>query len=116
MQLLLIIGTGAAIGSVSRYDLTKFIGARTVPNFPLATLLINFIGAFCLGVIVRYLLHDATWYLFLGAGFCGGFTTFSTMANEIIEFILDKNVRVALFFFFLSVVGGITLFSGGYLL
>lgn len=116
MQILLIMGTGAAIGSVIRYDLTKFIGARTVPNFPLATLTINFVGAFCLGVIVRYLLHDPTWYLFLGTGFCGGFTTFSTMINEVIEFILAKNIHDALVYLFLSFFGGIMLFFLGYLL
>ncbi|MFT8424958.1 MAG: CrcB family protein [Liquorilactobacillus sp.] len=116
MQLLLIMEIGAAIGSVSRYDLTKFIDARTVPNFPLATLLINFVGAFGLRVIVRYLLCDSIWYLFLGTGFCGGFITFSTITNETIEFILAKNIRVTLVYLFLSVVGGITLFFGSYLL
>ncbi|TNK89901.1 fluoride efflux transporter FluC [Fructilactobacillus sanfranciscensis] len=114
MGTLLFVGIGAALGSVSRYDITKFIGARTIPNFPLATLTINLVGAFCLGIIVRYLLHDSAWYLFLGTGFCGGFTTFSTMINEIIEFSLAKDIHVALVYLSFSLLGGILLFFGGF--
>lgn len=44
-----LIGTGAAIGSLLRFELTNLIKAKFGANWPLATLIINLIGAFCLG-------------------------------------------------------------------
>jgi CrcB protein len=46
---------------------------------PWHTLLVNVLGAFILGVVVTRSPR------FLGTGFCGAFTTFSTMQVELLE-------------------------------
>jgi CrcB protein len=51
-------------------------------HFPWATLAVNVVGAFALGVLVGATPPTAASRLALGAGVCGGFTTFSTYAVE----------------------------------
>lgn len=65
-------------------------------SFPWATLLVNVVGSFLLGVVARKAMPTA---LAIGVGFCGGLTTFSTFAVEIAALIDDGN----------SVVGGVYL-------
>ena len=82
-----VIAVGGALGSLARYEIGR---AVTPPHdgFPVATLLINLVGALLLGALVvavtevwtgaHPLLRPA-----LGTGLLGGFTTFSTFAVEI---------------------------------
>ena len=51
-------------------------------GFPWATFGINIVGSFLLGLLFATVKDHATWYLLLGAGFCGGFTTFSAFSLE----------------------------------
>lgn len=78
----LIVGLGASVGAVGRYQFTglykKF---RTELGYH-ATLIINLSGAFTLGLLFSLALNDSLYGL-LGVGFCGGWTTFSTLNSEI---------------------------------
>jgi len=75
-----VMGTGARLGiSLSAPSMT----------FPLATFVINILGAFALGVLLEALLHSriddgrrAMISLAVGTGFLGGFTTYSTLAVD----------------------------------
>ena len=69
-------------------------------NFPLATLSVNLIGSFVLGVLSAFILFDyhliPNHYKYaLTVGFCGGFTTFSTFAFEVVEILKRGNGRCA---------------------
>ena len=80
----LIVGAGGFVGAVARY-LMGMIPIRESAGFPYHTLLINVIGAFCIGLIAAFAAKgeiDPKWVLFLKVGICGGFTTFSTFALE----------------------------------
>lgn len=83
MVSILCVGAGGFIGSVARY-LMGFIPCEG--DFPLATFLVNLIGAVAIGFVAeaagewRALPDEAA--LFLKTGVCGGFTTFSTFSLE----------------------------------
>jgi CrcB protein len=80
-------------------------------GFPWAVLLLNAGGSFLLGVLLaeewghpraRLLLHDAG-----GVGFCGGLTTFSTYAVEIVDLLDRDRVATALMYTVASVAGAV---------
>lgn len=82
--MLLAIALGGAAGSVTRYLIGLYVGART-PGFPWATMLINVTGSLLLGFLARGLAgrpHAPALGAALTVGFCGGYTTFSTFSLE----------------------------------
>ncbi|MDN6052176.1 MAG: CrcB family protein [Lactobacillus sp.] len=108
-----LIGTGAAIGSLLRFELTNLIKAKFGANWPLATLIINLIGAFCLGWLFGRQL-PTQWWLFLGTGIGGGFTTFSTLNAELVGLFNHRRMLAGMTYFGLSYLGGFILLLLGY--
>ena len=86
----LLIGLGGALGSMLRFGTSLVIGPK---NFPLATLLINIIGSFVIGLVIAYSSRNdtfaANWKLFFATGVCGGFTTFSAFSLENLQLLQD---------------------------
>ena len=63
---------------------------------PAATLAINVSGSFVLGVVTGLALYHGfatTPRVVLGTGFCGGYTTFSTFAYEIVFLAEQRRTR-----------------------
>lgn len=85
MPVWLAVALGGAAGSLARYGLGLWARAA-VPGFPLATLLVNVVGGFCIGLIFAAGATRPEWpeWLRLGAitGVLGGFTTFSAFSLE----------------------------------
>jgi CrcB protein len=80
-----VAGLGA-LGACARYLVDREV-TRRVPRrrLPWGTFVINAGGAFLLGLITGLALHHqlgSTAKVWLGTGFCGAFTTFSTFAYE----------------------------------
>jgi fluoride exporter len=92
---ILFIAIGGAIGSVSRFLAATAIVSWLPFTFPLGTFVVNVVGCFIMGAAVglaeRYLWLHHDWRIFLTAGFCGGFTTFSAFAFENVELLLAKS-------------------------
>ncbi len=86
MRILIIIGTGGFIGSISRYLLSQFMQRIFETTFPIGTLVVNILGSFFIGIIYGLSekggILSPEWRLFLAVGICGGFTTFSSFAYE----------------------------------
>lgn len=100
------VGAGGCIGSVFRYliSLIPILGRNT---FPVATLLVNGIGAVMIGMITgccefRGDCNPQT-VLFLKTGVCGGFTTFSAFALESAELFRGDRPVLALTYAIVSV-------------
>ena len=86
MKIILLVGTGGFIGSISRYLVSQFMQKTFETTFPLGTMAVNIAGSFLIGIIYALSeqsnLLSAEWRVFLTVGFCGGFTTFSSFAYE----------------------------------
>lgn len=115
----ILVGLGGAIGSVLRYGaglLLIYCGLVERPY--LATLGVNLIGSFVLGLLMGLLTqsgrvsHEVR--LFVGTGICGGFTTFSALSTE--GLLLFQNGRAGEAFLYLigSLAGGIVAAALGF--
>lgn len=79
----LLVALGGAAGSVLRYLAGAAWPADAAAGaVPWATLGVNVLGAFALGVVVGAVPAGHGARLLVGTGVCGGFTTFSTFAVE----------------------------------
>ena len=110
--LLLAVGGGA--GANARFWLGRLVAHLQGPAaFPWATFAINVSGSAVLGVVAgQFLGHPPDparrgWYLLLGTGFCGGFTTFSTFSYETLELLRDGRPGVAAAYAVGSVLAGL---------
>ncbi len=106
----LIVGLGGAIGSVLRY-LVGLIPIKENYNFPIKTFLINVIGCLIIGFASAYFVKvnssNEKIELFLKAGICGGFTTFSSFALENTNLLKTANYGISILYISLSLICGI---------
>ena len=83
---LLICGTGGFIGTVIRFLISRYFQENSLSLFPWGTFSVNIIGSLLIGIIYgiseRGNIISPEILLFLTVGICGGFTTFSTLAND----------------------------------
>ncbi|MFB5189922.1 fluoride efflux transporter CrcB [Alicyclobacillus fastidiosus] len=104
-----LVGVGSAIGAVARYGVGVFIGRVNHSAFPWGTWLINVIGTALLGLFTLNLQSASPdLFLLLGTGFCGGFTTFSTLSVETVT-LYRANRLLSLFYLFSSLGVGLIL-------
>ena len=115
---LLIVGTGSFIGGAMRYWLSTLMKSVCGQGFPWGTLMVNLLGCFLFGVVFAVFgkssATDNTLYLLLTTGICGGFTTFSTFANESVQMLQQGNTWGFVGYVATSVVAGLALIALGY--
>lgn len=104
----LMVLIGGSCGAVSRFAISSLIKRFISSEFPIATLLINWIGSFLIGLLMAA--HPGNFnQLLLGTGFMGGFTTFSTFQMENITLFQKKNYITLSVYIISSFVVGILL-------
>lgn len=119
MNSVLIVGLGGFLGSIARYLVSagtqNFFDGST--RIPLATLIVNILGSFFIGVLFQYLGEEQARYsalkLFFATGVLGGFTTFSAFSLETAlllrqgsEFLALLNMATQVIFGILAVLAG----------
>jgi len=86
-----LVAVGGALGSVVRYGVGRGIAMQMPGAASMwGTGCVNVLGSFVLGCVVMGIGANPKqhgWVLFLGVGFCGGLTTFSTLAMELADLI-----------------------------
>lgn len=113
----LLVMLGAALGAPARWLLDQAIQTRRDRVFPLGTLTINVTGSFLLGLILAAAATghvSAAFVAFAGVGFCGGFTTYSTLGYETIRLAEDGSGREALLNVTASLALGMTAAVAGW--
>ena len=100
------------LGGIVRFQISKWLPSS--PDFPWGTLLVNYLGIFCLVYLVKgYLVYKGSskgLILALGTGFCGGLTTFSSLLLDAVK-LLDTGRYLSLVMYLILSIGGGLLFA-----
>lgn len=117
MIALLAVGAGALVGAPLRFVVDQVVSARSAGVFPWGTYLINATGALLLGLLAGMASHHILRPLplaFLGTGFCGAYTTFSTFTYETLRLIEEGSLRAAALNVFASLGAGLLAAAAGF--
>jgi fluoride exporter len=119
LSFFLVVAIGGLVGAPSRYLLDRAISSRVESDLPWGTFVINVSGSFLLGLLTGLTLAGHLSDLlkaFLGTGFCGAYTTFSTFTFENIRLFEDGrlldgvgNVVASLAVGLAAAIGGLAL-------
>ncbi|EEI17256.1 FluC/FEX family fluoride channel [Corynebacterium lipophiloflavum] len=80
------VAVGAFLGGLARWGLSRFPGGLA------GTLLANLFGSIAIGLSLGV---GPQWQMFLGIGFAGALSTWSTLARELGQLVKDRNWRRA---------------------
>ncbi|MGZ2370195.1 fluoride efflux transporter CrcB [Ancylomarina sp. YFZ004] len=110
LRTLLLIGLGGFLGSISRFLIALGLNRIFQSVLPIGTLAVNILGCLFIGIIYSLAEHknilSPELRIFLGVGFCGGFTTYSSFAFDKLSLIKTGD------FLMLSVYVGASVFLG----
>ena len=113
LKSMIIVGIGSFLGGSLRYVTSTMMKNVCGQDFPWGTLTVNLLGCLVFGLIFalfsKYATTSSPWYLLLTTGICGGFTTFSTFANESMQMLQSGNIGGFIGYVSTSVIGGIAL-------
>ncbi|QNL22167.1 fluoride efflux transporter CrcB [Hyphobacterium sp. CCMP332] len=117
---LLLVFIGGGLGSVFRYYLSITFYTLGSSGFPWPTFIVNIAGSLLLGFLITFNEKEPSLnqdlILLASAGFCGGFTTFSTFSYENYFLLKQGDFLMASAYIAASLIGGILAASTAYLL
>lgn len=111
------LAAGGIAGTLCRYVLAGAVYRIAGSGFPYGMLVVNLSGCFLIGLFAvlaeeKFLLGPAARILLM-AGFCGAFTTFSTLMLETSNLIRDGETWKAFLNVAVSVIAGFLFFRVG---
>lgn len=96
----IVVGCGGFLGAIARFLVGKF-SAKMLGNYlPYGTLVVNICGSFLLALFYTLIAHKLPvsnhTRIFIGVGFMGAFTTFSSFSVETLNLVKSGGVALAL--------------------
>ncbi len=87
------VALGGGIGSAGRYAVSMVMARLFANHFPYATLTVNVLGSFIIGLAWMLIYHrfhgSEVLRLFIMVGILGGFTTFSSFSLETMNLLSE---------------------------
>lgn len=116
---ILLLLSGGAIGTLSRYAVSGLTHKYYLGNFPIGTLVVNLIGSFLIGLVWAIseqgnLSSNTRTFVFIGL--FGSFTTFSAFSIETMNLFRDGETKLALLNVMANNILGILFVFGGFFL
>jgi fluoride exporter len=117
-----LVALGGALGAMARLGMTLLM-ARTIVILPLGTFASNLIGCLVMGVVIQ-VLATPNWFshtelfaqehrLFFAVGFCGSFTTLSSLVVEMSTLMQRGEIFSAFGYLCATLIGGFACFYAG---
>lgn len=111
----ILVMLGGFFGAICRFSLGNWNFLHSANGLPTGTLIINLVGSLLLGwLVANYREQYPKIFLFLGTGFTGSFTTFSTFSVEMLNLLEKGKIGLALGYVSGSLLAGIGLALIGY--
>ena len=102
------VAIGGALGSLARYALSIYIFDVSSHKFPYATLAINVLGSFAMGILFVLIVEKAAMpsemRSLLMIGFLGAFTTFSAFSLDALGLWQNGHVFMSLVYMLATVI------------
>ena len=112
IKTIMSVAIGGFLGGITRYELSVLLGDDGI-------LYANLIGSFLLAFITYYFIERgllAAWLnAWIGTGFIGAFTTFSSLATTIVK-LESQGIIASIGYFLVSSLGGLALALLGFML
>lgn len=115
LPLQMVVFVGGCFGALARYGVMLLV-PNVEGSWPLATFIVNLLGAFLLGVLLEALERRGKdeggrrlLRLGLGTGFLGAFTTYSALAVEVDLLAKDDRLYMAATYAIVTTLAGILL-------
>jgi CrcB protein len=112
MNMILFV-LAAALGGFIRFAIEHYLPTVGKSAFPRATLMVNVIGAFLLGMVLAL---PGEYQVILGVGLCGALTTFSGVSLQLHRRLKSEAFRPAMFYAVTLITGGVTAAGFGIIL
>ena len=115
----LVIGVGSGLGGWLRYVCDLFGAALSATSFPWATIGVNILGSFVIGLFAALTGPDGRIFIgslprqFVMIGICGGYTTFSAFSLQTLDLLHSGRAAAAGANAALSLVLCLTAVAGG---
>src|SRR6266545_3397060 len=116
------VAVGGALGSMARHGVNHLLQTRwPLLKFPVATLTVNVLGCFVIGLLAGLLAADRVhfrfyWREFVFVGVLGGFTTFSTFGLDTLTLARTQSMMPAAWNVVAQVALGLLAVQAGILL
>ena len=102
------VALGGALGSIARYALSTWIFDISSHKFPYATLAVNVLGSFFMGILFVIIVEKAAlpteMRSLLMIGFIGAFTTFSTFSLDALGLWQNGHIFMSVVYMLATVI------------